>query len=394
MGLCFARIPPQRLQGTKAAFTVRRVARSALKTLITGEVVPSAGDLVLARVRQIGQHAYLQLICGRRTTLFPGDEIIICYGNRYAVDQFEGYVPESLAPCHLAAGGGIASFIRSQHSKMHAPTMIEPIGLIGDELGLRLNLRHFALPSRNFAKPPRLQIVVVAGTEMNSGKTTTAGGIIHGCVKAGFRVAALKLTGTGAGGDYWQMVDAGASPVFDFTDAGYASTFQVEPVQLEEIFQSLLAHATDSYPDVIVMEIADGLMQPETAALMTSAPFRAAVDAIVFAANDSLGAAAGVERLRQWELPVVGVSGVVTASQLGREAAELATGVSAYSKSDLAKTSNILEMLPALQSASWDLRARKNREVEVSTERGDVLSATFGSDLPGLAKSPALFDPS
>ena len=91
-----------------AISSTRRVERGAAQTLIT-EATPKAGDLVLARVDALGHHANLQLPEGRRRRLFPGDTIAVACGNRYACEQFEAEVPTGLGPCHLVAGGGIAS---------------------------------------------------------------------------------------------------------------------------------------------------------------------------------------------------------------------------------------------------------------------------------------------
>ncbi|GET40337.1 hypothetical protein [Microseira wollei] len=87
---------------------------------------------MLVRVDEIGQHERLEQGDGRKGIIFPGDELVLCYGNRYAPDQFEAEVPEDLSPCHLAAAGGIAAKVLSQHVDMEMPTAITPIGLLGD----------------------------------------------------------------------------------------------------------------------------------------------------------------------------------------------------------------------------------------------------------------------
>ena len=64
--------------------------------------------------------------------MLPGDEIIVCYGNRYAPDQFEALVSDDLGLCDLVASGGIASCEVNRHERMLPPTQILPIGLVGD----------------------------------------------------------------------------------------------------------------------------------------------------------------------------------------------------------------------------------------------------------------------
>lgn len=118
----FLSLTARRLKQAKAAYTARRVRREAMSSLITGEVTPHPGDVLLARVDKLGKHKQLQLCDGRRSSLFIGDEIVVAYGNRYAPDQFEAVVPENLNPCHLVAGGGVAALALSWHEAISGPT--------------------------------------------------------------------------------------------------------------------------------------------------------------------------------------------------------------------------------------------------------------------------------
>jgi len=331
-------LEPARLALAKRAFTTRR-ADFALATRLATGVAPSAGDLVLARVLRLGQHPGLQLPSGRRATLFAGDEIVVAYGNRYAPDQFEAVVPADLGPCHLVAGGGIAAQAREWHARMKRPTEIEPVGLLADARGRVLNVAQFALredgaASASAGAGPR--VVAVAGTSMNAGKTTAAAHLIRGLAAAGLRVAAAKVTGTGAAGDTMLFADAGASPVLDFTDFGHASTYRLPAADVEQVLRRAIAALARTAPDVIVFEVADGVFQRETGALLKSAAFRRAVHGIVFAAPDALGATAGVEWLEQRGLPVVAVAGVLTAAPLAAREAEEATHLPVLGLQDLA----------------------------------------------------------
>jgi dethiobiotin synthetase len=313
-----------RVAAAKAAYTVRRVPREALVKLLGGAVVPHTGDLLLARIDAIGQHDRIELADGRRAMLFPGDEVIVCYGNRYAPDQFEAVVPEALDPCDLVAAGGIAALSRSRHRKMRAATRITPIGLLADAEGNVVNLSRFALP--RLARPKvRPLVVAFVGTSMNAGKTTAAAHLVRGLTRAGLRVGAAKVTGTGAGGDTWLLRDAGALPVLDFTDAGHASTYLASRDAVEITLETLVAHLAAAGVDAIVLEIADGLLQQETAALLESPIFDALVDRLVFAAGDAMGAAAGVQWLAQRNIPVAAITGALTQAPLAIAEASAAT---------------------------------------------------------------------
>ena len=66
--------------------------------------------------------------------------------------------------------------------------------------------------------------------------------------------------------------------------------------------------------DAMVLEIADGVFQDETAALLSGETFRNMVGGIVLAAGDSMGAAAGYEWLRKNSFDPLALSGVLTAA--------------------------------------------------------------------------------
>ncbi|MEH6824058.1 MAG: hypothetical protein V7629_09140 [Motiliproteus sp.] len=319
----FIELDAARRERAKASYNTRRVDVARATQLLTGDVCPQAGDLVLARVEKIGQHARIERPDGRRASLFHGDEIIVCYGARYAPDQFESYLPTDLGPCHLVAAGGVASLSVNRHKRMKAPTAIQPLGLLTDADGGRINLKDWGLPKAPVSTRRPLTIAVV-GTAMNAGKTTVAASLVRGLKRAGQRVGAAKITGTGAGGDRWALLDSGADSVYDFTDTGVPSTFGLEPQQIQTIFSQLTHHLAIEGVDVVVLEIADGLYQTETAALLASPLFAAGVDHLLFAASDALGAKAGVEHLAQLGLQTSAVSGVLTSSPLAsREAAQV-----------------------------------------------------------------------
>ncbi len=353
-------LQPQRLKRTKLAYTTRRIPQEDIATLLKGELKPRSGDLVLARVSGIGQHTRLERCDGRRAHLFVGDEIVVCYGNRYAPDQFEAVIPDNLGPCHLAAAGGIAGKMLNKHRKMKQPTKLTPLGLLGDKTGRPLNLTDWKLPvlPNRFSTPLTLAVV---GSSMNSGKTTTVANLIHGFTRRGMSVGAAKLTGTGAGCDYWQMRDAGAELVFDFIDAGFSSTYKASLVELAEIAETLIDHLGHAQVDLRIIEIADGLFQQETAALLSLPGFPRLLDGILFAAADSMGANAGVRWLRQQGLPVIALSGVVTSSPLATREAEATIGLPVYPTSSLNQRATIETILDTIAARSGSSASQEDQ---------------------------------
>lgn len=338
-----------RMERAKFAYTTRHVQRCITSALEFGTsvgldaaptVVPTAGDVVLARVLEIGHHRKLELPTSRRSGLFVGDEIVVAYGNRYAADQFHAVVPSDLLPCDLVAAGGVAGQVVEMHAAVRPPTRILPLGLITLG-GRRLRLDHCAphmCASTVTARfdAPRPKVVAVLGTSMNSGKTTAAAHLIRGLTDCGMRVGAGKVTGTGAGNDANYYRDAGAAEVLDFTDFGYVTTFGVSHTDIAALLGANVQVFADRGCDVVVIEIADGLLQGETRDLLGSTTFGSMVDHVVFAAGDALGACAGVDFLTSLDVAVSAVSGLLTASPLQSAEARRALSVPVIDTSDLA----------------------------------------------------------
>ena len=308
---------------------------------------PKAGDVVLARVVEIGQHKRLESPVSRRQKLFEGDEIVVAYGSRYAADQFLSLIPTDLGPCHLTAAGGLASRVIDQHDRMDDATLIEPVGLLIDRDGARVNLRDYApygVTSGNDDRAAVSQdggptVISVLGTSMNSGKSTTLACLAHGLVKAGLRVHVGKATGTGAGNDSRLFEDAGAQRVLDFTDFGHATTFGLSESEVRDIFTSLVDELSqdtgEGAPDVVIVEIADGIFQGETRDLLADPKFVSAIDSLVFSAGDALGAVGGLSTLTELGHTPIFVSGVLTSSPLATREAITALDVPVIGTFDL-----------------------------------------------------------
>ena len=326
---------------------------------------PMPGDLLLARVDTVGYHSALQLPDGRRKRLFAGDEIVVAYGNRYAPNQFEAVVPKSFGPCQLVAGGGVAARVLSWHGRItKEATQITPLGRIAGATGAAANLRDYALPTLDRVPNPRPRTIVVCGTSMDSGKTQAAAHLVKGLTLAGLRVGFAKVTGTGSGGDTWLLKDACANPVLDFTDAGLASTYMEPAPEIQRVFTTLVGHLALANVDAIVLEIADGLLQSESAALLKSALFAETVDGVIFASGDAMGALAGESWLRQHRLPVIALSGVLSSSPLQSQEAVKSTGLPVVGRDDLLRAQTALRLLSATEQF---VAARIPRAVRAKT---------------------------
>lgn len=369
----------KRNRATKAkrAFTTRRVPARLMKTIISGDIKPVSGNLVLATVHELGKHLRLERLDGRRAIMMPGDEIIVCYGNRYAPDQFEALVSEDLGLCDLVAGGGIASREVNRHDRMLPPTQIMPIGLIGDAEGKPLNIADYRINFQATKKP--IKVILVVGTAMNSGKTFTAASLVRGLKENGYRVAGIKATGTGSGGDLWKMKDMGADVIMDFTDAGFVSTYKAHNDAIEEGVLGLINQAAKRKCDFAIVEIADGLQHLETASLLRSAKLQSLVSGTVFAAYDSLGARAGYQELNQLGYSILAISGQITRSPLAMREAAAATGSPIYTPFDIQAGALVPQMTGI---TDHDILEKFDKDVKLKMENPHNFVEDFEPPLP------------
>lgn len=334
----------------KWAFTTRRVDPSHVSGLVTNYSQAMSGDLLLGEIVSIGQHKKVQLASGRYSLSYVGDHVVMVCGDRYAPDQFEGFAEISAEQCDMIAGGGVLGRMVAAHGKMSTPTRIRPVGLLADADGDVLNIASYSMPSAQI--PPRVKVIGVLGASMNAGKTTAAVSLAYGLKKAGYAVSGVKATGTGAFGDFNAFRDAGI-PVADFTDAGMVSTYRMPLERIEQGFETLVGTAARCGAEIVVVEIADGVFQSETAEILAGSRIRDRFDAVMFAAPDALGAVGGVTILRTHGMEPFAVSGMVTVSPLAVREAQRATGVAMLTRAELCNpqtvTSALTSILPATQ---------------------------------------------
>jgi hypothetical protein len=273
--------------------------------------------------------------------MYLGDVIIGAWGNRYATDFYEGYLPCAGDAVHLLTSGGLIGTVASAHTSKQQPTTLEVLGPLADAEGHTLSTDDVAAtpPGRS---QPELGTIVVLGSAMNAGKTTTTASIIRGLSRAGLRVGAGKVTGSGSGKDHWAYRDAGAATVSDFLDFGMPSTFGYPLERLVSTMFAIRDRSVEEGADAVVLEIADGVLQDETRGLAAALPGFA--DQVVLAVGDALGAIAGVDVLAGLGVPVRAVSGVVTASPLAIREAVAATGLPVLAPKELA-AGGALELL-------------------------------------------------
>ena len=233
----------------------------------------------------------------------------------------------------LLAGGGCIGVMRKRHNNKKHPTRVKPLGLLTDINDRILNLEQYALKRETLTHAPRC--IAVVGASMNSGKTTAAAAIIRGLARAGHQVAALKVTGTGAFGDYNAYTDAGASFVADFTDAGMVSTYQQPVSRIETGIRRLVSASVEQNCSVAVVEFADGVLQHETAALLANNEITKLFESFIYATGDSLSALGGYIQLATLGIQPAVLTGMISASPLSSIEATQATGIPVLTREQL-----------------------------------------------------------
>lgn len=298
---------------------------------VTPASVARAGDVVVVRaLSDNATYNQLELPTGRLAKINPGDTLVGVLGSRRALKGFVGDVPERVAAgdeLHLLNMGGVMGRCTGHHSSLDDAIRLQLLGFACDGAGRVMNIADAARPlvtTLGETSP----LIVIAGTCMNSGKTFAATELIRQATRAGMRVAAGKLSGVAALRDTLNMADHGAVATASFLDCGLASTVGVD--NLAHVAKSIIGRLNESRPDLIVIELGDGVLGGYGVdSFFDDEELRAATVALVLCASDFVGAWGGIELLRRRGANVDLVAGSVTDSQMGEDYVEREFGIPA-----------------------------------------------------------------
>lgn len=275
---------------------------------------PEPGDLGLFRIKTIGYHKQLITKDDKKLRLYENDLFVGVFGNRYATDGFEGRVGR-LGKLSMLTGAGMVGTVRYRHKSIKRSTKLSFVGLLKDENGNQINLKKINFHKTIPRKAPK-NLILVVGSGMNAGKTTTASKLINGLSKTGKKIAACKLTGSVSNRDKNELSAASADHIVDFSDYGFPSTYLCKKTELMDLFQTMLADIEKTSPDFVVMEIADGVLQRETKMILTDKKIKKFTKGVVLAAESAPSALFSSKQLLDWGHDVVAVSGSITSSPL------------------------------------------------------------------------------
>ena len=373
-------LPNTRIKWPYATHLVDPARPAGLLPIVDGY---DPGALVLVRVVFLGKHRDLESQDGRKLALFEGDVFVGVLGDRYATDQFEGLGRVSGPRGHIIGIGGVVGDVVSANLKMPPPSVIEYLGRLADADGQPLHLSQFqSLPAHPLAQRGATTILSV-GAAMNSGKTTTAAQVIRSLTVAGHRVAAGKVTGTACLKDPNILYDAGAVAVLDFTHAGWPSTANLSLDQLLSIAGRIRASLQTYNPEFVVLEIADGILQRETAMMLANDAFRASIDAVTFAGPDPLSCDSGVRRLRELGYHILATAGIVANGPLGIAEVEGACGVRCL-PGETIQSGGLVSQLRSLRASSQPSAMSIGAGDDGATVEREMVPGTHGSSRAAL----------
>lgn len=295
---------------------------------VSDDIACEEGVLLAVRVlNNKSRYNQLELASGRMATVRQGDIVVGALGHRKALRGYSGHLPEALAVGSIVQVlniGGVLGICDSANPDVGAPFDCEVLGTVlhfpylAERIGVPARAGAGKLDADSALDVRAVPVVALAGTCMDSGKTAAACAIIGRLRHRGLQVAACKATGVSLRRDILAMEDAGASETMLFSDLGIVATTADNGPALT---RSLLTALAQHQPDVIVLELGDGLLGAYgVEAILTDADICAAFTAVVLCANDPVAAWGGCRILReQYGIEPAVVTGPATDNAVGIE---------------------------------------------------------------------------
>jgi hypothetical protein len=293
---------------------------------LSADIPCDEGVLVAVRVlNNKTRYNQLELISGRMATVNQGDVIVGALGHRKALRGYSGTLPLKLDvgdTIQLLNIGGVLGLCDSANPDVGAPFDCEVLGTVlhfpylGERIGVPARAGASKFDKDAVLETKGVPVIALAGTCMDSGKTAAACAIVSRLRHLGFNIAACKATGVSLRRDILAMEDAGAEESMIFSDLGIVTTTAENGPALT---RALLTSLAKEKPDVIVLELGDGLLGAYgVEAILTDKEIRNALTAVVLCANDPVSAWGGAKILReQFDIEPAVVTGPATDNSVG-----------------------------------------------------------------------------
>lgn len=293
-----------------------------------GEVIPP-----------VHQSSSVELTNGRIAYLLEGDLIVGAFGIRRATLEAVGDW-QSIESDDRMDNMTIAGLFGRVTSKSFLLAPLTSLLYRGHVLrdGEKVCMKDFVpnLP----ALPYNCPTIIIIGTSMSAGKTTTARAIIHQLKRMDLKVVGVKLTGAGRYRDILAMGDAGADKIFDFVDVGLPSSI-VPSEEFRVSVRKLLSAIAAEKPDVVVAEAGASPFEPYNGSVVLE-ELKEQIRCTVLCASDPY-AVVGVSR--SFGLTPDLISGIAASTTAGVELVEKLAGVKALTLSDRKSLPELTQIL-------------------------------------------------
>ncbi|MCA9029550.1 MAG: DUF1611 domain-containing protein [Planctomycetaceae bacterium] len=299
------------------------------------------GDYVLGEViGSVSPSSQLELTNGRMMTPMVGDSVVGALGIRAAtleaVGHWQDVGEDGILDCMTSAG--LLGRITSRSHYVGSVVRLKYRGHVVRSDN-KVTMSQFA-PSVDSPVEFNCPCVLIIGTSMSSGKTTSGRVLVRKLVESGLRVVGAKLTGAGRYRDVQAYYDSGASAIFDFVDCGLPSTVCSEDVYRNAL-EKLLGQIAAATPDVVVVEAGASPLEPYNGdtAVQRIQPH---VRCTILCASDPY-AVVGVTQGFGFQPDLV--TGVATSTSAGCQVVEGLTGLRALNLMDPSSHDELVQLL-------------------------------------------------
>ena len=297
------------------------------------------GDYVVGKITNASSNLKIELINGRMRSFMKNDLVVGALGERYATLEATGTWKEvgDDGLMHLLTGAGLFGKCTSKSSFL--PDLIEikyeghvvrnsTVCVMDDYVPEVINTK-FNLP-----------LIVLVGTSMSAGKTTSARIIVNQLKRMGLSVVAGKLTGASRFRDVLSLKDVGADYIFDFVDAGLPSTVYPSEKFRKKLLQ-LLSRINAAKADIGVIELGASPLEPYNGDIAYE-ELKDSIKCTILCASDPY-AVLGV--MKSFNLKPDIVSGIATNTFAGSELIEKMCQVKALNLIDPTTTGTLRKIL-------------------------------------------------
>ena len=304
---------PSTAAGVPRRVHIDKIASSTIRGRVParvdlGQSIPAReGAVVVGRVLN-SKTAYntLEDVHGRMRLVNAGDIVCGVLGHRNALHGYVGHVPENVSvgdELNILNLGGVIGECTNFNPDVGKPFRLEILGAVmhypdfGQRTPLALTIPRdpdLADTTMPEALPP---VALMVGTSMNAGKTTAICELVRHFKRKGKRVAAAKCTGVSLLRDVLEMRDFGALHAESFVDLGVVTTGRKDAVP---VTRALIRRLASQGPDVIVLELGDGILGTYgVAEILSDEAIRSTLCSTILCATDPVSSWGGVKLLQE-----------------------------------------------------------------------------------------------